>query len=114
MNESTIKRAICYNTILIIFCVLKYILYINIFSGYPLAFEAVTTLIMAYVYIKIFSWGKIKFNYVYVIYIIFIISIWMMISVKYEAVNNILLYNLKNFSTCIFIIMEPVMVVHRE
>lgn len=65
-----IKRFICYNAILVIFCLLKYILYINIFNQYILIFEAISTLVMTYLYIKIFSWGKLKYKCMYIIVII--------------------------------------------
>ena len=117
------KRFICYNAILVIFCLLKYILYINIFNQYILIFEAISTLVMTYLYIKIFSWGKLKYKCIYIIYILLVISIWTIVSIKIdyvgkfneiEVINCILFYNLKNFSTYLFIILEPIMIVDRE
>ena len=45
---------------------MKYILYINIFNQYILIFEAISTLVMTYLYIKIFSWGKLKYKCMYI------------------------------------------------
>ncbi len=109
--------------ILVIFCLLKYILYINIFNQYILIFEAISTLVMTYLYIKIFSWGKLKYKCMYIIYILLVISIWTKVSIKIdyvgkfneiEVINCILFYNLKNFPTYLFIILEPIMIVDIE
>ena len=102
---------------------MKYILYINIFNQYILIFEAISTLVMTYLYIKIFSWGKLKYKCMYIIYILLVISIWTIVSIKIdyvgkfneiEVINCILFYNLKNFSTYLFIILEPIIIVDRE
>ena len=113
------KRFACYNAALIVFFILKYILYVNVFSEHTLAFELVTTLAMVYLCIKVFSWGKLKFNYIYAIYICLIIGLWAVADMNIGDVGsagdavtvaNILLYTLKNYSTYLFIIMEPVMI----
>lgn len=118
-----IKRFICYNVILIVFCLFKYMLYMNIFTKYTMIFEAISTLLMTYLYIRIFSWGKLKYKYMYIIYSIYIllvISIWTIVSIKinyigkFDVINGILFYNLKNYSTYLFIILEPIMIVDRE
>lgn len=86
-------------------------------------FEAISTLLMTYLYIRIFSWGKLKYKYMYIIYSIYIllvISIWTIVSIKinyigkFDVINGILFYNLKNYSTYLFIILEPIMIVDRE
>ena len=57
---------------------------------------------------------------IYSIYILLVISIWTIVSIKinyigkFDVINGILFYNLKNYSTYLFIILEPIMIVDRE
>lgn len=116
--KKMIRRTVYYNIILIIFCIIKYILYINFANKYNLTFEAITTMLMICIYVKIFTWKKSKVNYMlYIVYICFVIGIWTLISVKIDSIeshtliNDIILYNLKNVSTYTFIIIEPSIVI---
>lgn len=81
-----------------------------------LIFEFFSTVLILCVYIKIFSWRKTAFNVRSLVYALAVMAIWILLSIKLENVeaagfvSGMLVYNLKNFSTYLFIIDEYFMI----
>lgn len=114
--KNTLSRFALYNVLLVIFCVLKYVLFVNFFSAHMLIFEFFSTVLILCVYIKIFTWRKTAFSFRSFAYALAVMAVWVLLSIKLENVetagfvSGMLVYNLKNFSTYLFIIDEYFMI----
>lgn len=121
--RKTLLRCAGYNILLIMFCIIKYLMYILFFYRYSFIFSVLTTMLMLCFYMKIFSWKKRsirRFSVVYLIYVIVIVSIYFALYSKLQGVimsdtiYDLLIYNITQFSAWIFIMYEPCMVIVKD